>query len=170
MATEPGISNRFPGNSGLNLVLDCVFRDVLAQTANPALAWQALLTMVLRIAYYNWLPAFDLSSDVSVTSMVSCQIPKRTIGFVVVMVNLILHLIAFSAVVCWFCSTTQYSSLGQSWQVVAQLKAPAIEDILQEATILDDKEVEKKLGSVLRHRRLRLMEDRGGERVCFLHS
>ncbi|KAL1640432.1 hypothetical protein SLS58_006930 [Diplodia intermedia] len=170
MATEPGISNRFPGNSGLNLVLDCVFRDVLAQTANPALAWQALLTMVLRIAYYDWLPAFDLSAPVSVTSMVSCQVPRRTVGFAVVMANLVLHSIAFGVVVFWFCFTTRYSSLGQSWQVVAQLKAPATEDVLQEATILDDEEVEKKMGSVLRHRRLRLMEDRGGERVCLLHN
>lgn len=48
--------------------------------------------------------------------------------------------------------------------MVAQLKAPATEEILQEATILDDKEVEKKMSSVLRHRRLRLMEDREGER------
>lgn len=37
----------------LSPILNAIFRDTLIDTGNPALAWQALTTSVMRMAYYD---------------------------------------------------------------------------------------------------------------------
>lgn len=82
------------------------------------------------------------------------------------MVKLLLHLVTFSTVLSLFCSTTNHSMLGQSWQVVAQLKALETELLLEESTTLADKEVGKKADAVRLRKRFMIKEKVGSGRVC----
>lgn len=56
----------------LDPILNAIFRDTLIDTNNPALAWQALMTSVMRMAYDDWLPTFDSFSDAKITSTIPC--------------------------------------------------------------------------------------------------
>ncbi|KAF2143156.1 uncharacterized protein K452DRAFT_201534, partial [Aplosporella prunicola CBS 121167] len=132
----------FPGTVYmLSQVLNAIFQDTILETDNPALAWQALMTTVYRMAYYDWLPTFDSMSDVNTVSRVPCQMPVRYNGFIIVATTLAIHLSLFIVVTVWFYKGTQISLLHNSWQVVAQLVSVETESVLENATMMDDKGV-----------------------------
>lgn len=83
--------NRF----GLNPTLNCIFKDTIEDTGSPARAWQALLTLVFQMAYYDWLPTFDALTNATTSSMIACQTPQHFNGFGVVVLNLAVHLFIF---------------------------------------------------------------------------
>lgn len=126
-------------------ILNSIFRDTLIDTGNPALAWQALTTSVMRMAYYDWLPTFDTFLDAKITSKVPCQVPIHFTGFSIVTADLALHLILFTVSVIWFSLATKTSLLNNAWQVVAQLKSRETEGLLDHATVLTDSEVKRKI-------------------------
>lgn len=129
----------------LSPILNAIFRDTLIDTGNPALAWQALTTSVMRMAYYDWLPTFDSFSDAKITSTVPCQVPIHSTGFSIVAANLALHLVLFTISVVWFRLATKTSLLNNAWQVVAQLKSRETEELLDHAIVLTDSEVKRKI-------------------------
>ncbi|KAL1623259.1 hypothetical protein SLS56_008364 [Neofusicoccum ribis] len=127
----------------LSPVLNAIFRDTLLDTDNPALAWQALMTTVLRMAYYDWLPTFDSMTRLETRSKVPCQIPLFYRGFAIVMANLAVHLAIVTAAAVCFGRMTTTSLLNSSWQVVAQLKTKETERILDHATMAHDSEARR---------------------------
>lgn len=127
----------------LNPVLNAIFRDVLVETDNPALAWQALVTTVLRMAYYDWLPTFDTISEVKTVSHVDCLKPQHFLGFLIVAGNIFIHLCLVLIITVYFGNTTSSSLLNNAWQVVAQLRGPETEVLLKTATVTNDQEIKQ---------------------------
>jgi hypothetical protein len=167
--TLPDYSSFNVSQTSLHPSLNAIFRDALVDTGNPAVAWQALTTSVLRTAYYDWLPMFEKDEFITTTSLVPCQLPLYTKGFIVVMVNLGLHLFLVIAIFMWFARKTKYSLLNNAWQVVAQLVGPETEKIFDVSTMSDDKTIRhlvKNQGQL--RRRFRVAETFNGERVCLL--
>jgi len=139
-------------------VLNAIFTDIMDETGNPALAWQALVTSVLRNAYYDWLPAFTVRGNITTTHMVPCQRPVRRLGFYIVMAVLAAHLILVVAVCMWFYSATRYTVLGDVWQVVEQLRAKEIDDLRDDVPVVNERVIERAIrgSDQLRKQRVRL--------------
>lgn len=151
-----------------NLVLNTIFEDIMKETDNPALAWQALVTAVMRMAYYDWLPTFDYTGNATVTSMVPCQKPQHCTGFILVMANLFVHLVFVAVSSFLFFTRTRYSLLGNCWQAIAQIKAPGTGIYLDNATMLDDKKVKQEIDREGTRRRVNIRRNDEDDRVCLL--
>lgn len=145
-------------SASLSPALDAMFTDIMDDTGDPAVAWQALMTSVLRNAYYNWLSIFSVSGNITTTHMVPCQRPVRKFGFYVVMAVLGTHLLLVVGVCVWFYATTSYTMMGDVWQVVEQLRNPEVDELLAHVSTVDDHVVESaiKASDQLRKRRVRL--------------
>lgn len=152
----------------INPILNTIFLDIMKETDNPALAWQALVTSVMRTAYYDWLLTFDHTGNATVTLMVPCQKPKYWKGFALVMANLLVHLALVISSSFLFFTRTRYSLLSNAWQVIAQVKAPETELYLDNATMLSDKEVKREIGHMWARRRFNIRRNNEDGRVCFL--
>ncbi|KAL0258769.1 hypothetical protein SLS55_006273 [Diplodia seriata] len=141
-------------------LLGSLVADVVAETGNPALAWQALLTSTTRAAYYDWLPTFTAKSNISKTSMVYCQVPRHSRGFFIVVADMAVHLLLVAGTVIWFCKATCTTMISDAWHVVGHFKSRGVNEMLEEVTVVDDSNVKEviKNSEVLRRRRLRSVE------------
>jgi hypothetical protein len=148
----------YADNLSLPPVLNAIFTDIMDETGNPALAWQALMTSVLRNAYYDWLPAFTVRGDITTTHMVLRQRPVRRIGFYIVMSVLAAHIILVIVVCVWFYSATRYTVLGDVWQVVKQLRAKEIDDLCDDVPVVNERVIERAIrgSDQLRKQRVRM--------------
>lgn len=152
----------------LNPVLSTMFADIMEETDNPTLAWQALVTTLMRMAYYDWLPTFDYMGNATITSMVPCQKPQYRKGFLLVMANMLLHLVFVAASSFLFFTRTRHSLLSNAWQVIAQIKAPETELYLENATTVDDKKVKREIDCKGARRRFNISRNNEDGRVCLL--
>lgn len=143
-------------------------QKILEETDNPALAWQALTTSVMRSVYYDRLPTFSAEETVTITRVVSCLIPVGRTGFTIVMINILVHHALVVATFVWFICSTRYSRINCAWQAVAQIKAPETEELLDKATMVDDKTVKKWVeeDENLRERRFKIKLEPENRRVC----
>ncbi|KAM5350185.1 hypothetical protein ACJ41O_006690 [Fusarium nematophilum] len=97
-----------------------IFQDILSTTGNPALALQAHYTTLFQVAYYDFLPEFDVAMDSSVVFFVPALMPQRWAGFAAVVAVVGVHFVCVVVSLFLFVSATEYSLLGNAWQVVAQ--------------------------------------------------
>ncbi|KAF2140814.1 uncharacterized protein K452DRAFT_359269 [Aplosporella prunicola CBS 121167] len=139
-------------------ILNNTITDIMQDTEDPALALQALLTMVQRAAYYDWLPTFSAKSTITTTSMEPCQLPMFSRGFIIITVNLGIHLILVTGIFFWFLKATRYTLINDVWQVVASLKAKDIDEVLDGVAVADDRNVKRFINASegLRKRRVRV--------------
>ncbi|KAF9630456.1 hypothetical protein BFW01_g1018 [Lasiodiplodia theobromae] len=117
--------------------------DVLHDTDDPALAWQALTTSLMSAAYHDWLHIFTRSEPVSTSLIMSRQVPSFSTGFLIVVANLLLYLFLFAAALVCFIRETRYSRLNNAWQAISQLVAPETEMILERGTNANDEDVQR---------------------------
>ncbi|KAI1624598.1 hypothetical protein EDD37DRAFT_352246 [Exophiala viscosa] len=111
------LSNFMQGST----VTSTLFTDTISATNSPALALQAVLTTMLRQAYYSFLPTFDAESNVTVSSFQPAQIPVRTRGFWAVLGITVAHFVLCLVALVGFISFTHVSSLKNAWQVMADI-------------------------------------------------
>lgn len=138
-------------------VLNSIIADIIEETDDPALAWQALTTSALRSAYYDWLPTFTTNSTATTTSLIPCQLPRHNRGFFIVIADLVLHALLVIGVFVWFCKATRYMMINDAWHVVAHLKDRDINEALAGVTVANDRAVTSMIRSSkeLRKRRMR---------------
>lgn len=156
------------GSTELYYIIDQVVQNILEETENPALAWQALTTFVMRSVYYDRLPTFSAEETVTITRVVSCLIPVGRTGFTIAMVNMLVHHALVITALVWFVWSTKYSRINCAWQAVAQIKAPETEELLDKATVVDDNMVQKLVeeDENLRRRRFKIKLEPENGRVC----
>lgn len=152
----------------LHPILSSLVNDILDETDDPALAWQSLSFSVLRMVYYDWLQAFTASTTIHTTSMVIHQAPVHSRGFFMVMGILAANIVIMISIFFWFWSGTRYSLLRSAWQVVAQLKAPETERLLDNATMANDSRVKDMIeeDEALKERRFRITTQEDHDRIC----
>ena len=127
-----------------NIVMVGVFNDTLTETNSPALALQAVLTMALRMSYYDWIPLFDAESGTTMTFFESALIPIYRRGFWAVITIVSIHVVISIIAIIGFITRTQQSLLKNSWQVIAQIaKNQEVSEVLQRAEVATDSEISK---------------------------
>ncbi|KAF4545801.1 uncharacterized protein LTHEOB_5060 [Lasiodiplodia theobromae] len=156
-------------SSTLHPILTALAIDILAETDNPALAWQAIFTCVIRNAYYDISSYFTARERVTTTSLLSPQRPVRYRGLGIVLVNIVLHHVLVLVMLYWFCAGTRYTLLGNCWQSIAQLRAAEMEDVFGNMTLETDKDVKRRIRrseGTSKGLRFRVMPQAGSDRVC----
>lgn len=168
--TVQGIFHDYPEDTNaltLHEMPNAIFRDIILHTGNPAIAWQALITVVLSTTYHDWVTMFDKKENITTVSTVPCLLPLYSKGFIISIANICLHLVLMSSITVWFATETEYSLLNRSWQVMAQLEAPATEKLMQDSTMVDDKTIRRRIeANAQPRRRLWVRKTFDGERVC----
>lgn len=130
---------------GSNILIQ-VFGDVIADTDSPALALQAILTIVLRAAYYDWLQLLNNNSSTKTVTFQQALIPLHHTGLCAV-----ISILATLLVLCWiitfaFFAWTSKTLLNNSWQSVAQLSnSEEVSFILRDANMETDSEVKNRI-------------------------
>jgi len=124
-----------------------LFGDTLETTGSPARALQAWFTTLTAQQYYDSLPRLTGSGKATCVYSVRVAAPSRWVGFAVVAVMLVVHVVLVAATTACFVRRTEHSFLGNSWSAVAQVMSDVTAPLLSRATELDDREVEKMIRS-----------------------
>jgi len=136
-------------------VLISLFNDILVDTGSPALALQAVLTVTLRMAYFDWTQSFNAPSNISTISFQEAIVPIRKIGFLIVVSIMIFHLLACLCILVAFGIFARRTMIGNYWHVTAQLaNCPEAIPILRHAQLRTDKEVRRFIvdSNLVKHR------------------
>ncbi|KAF2137424.1 uncharacterized protein K452DRAFT_302004 [Aplosporella prunicola CBS 121167] len=153
----------------LHPVSIALVEDILEDTDNPALAWQALTTSLMGAAYRDWAPYFTVSEPVTTILAISTQFPQHQKGFWIVVGNLVAHFALVTTAFIWFLRSTQYSLLNNPWQAVSQLIAPETKELLENATMADGKQVQECIRASGREGlRFKIKKESEKDRVCLL--
>lgn len=134
------------GNA-MHVTHDAIFTQTLKETGNPALALQALNTVLTQVTYYDSLPRFELSSPAQLRMVSKVSVPAKWTELIIVMVLLAMHSIMLIAAIVVFLLATEHTQLGNIWQTVAQISSRGTSDILNQVTGMSDKEVRNYLKS-----------------------
>lgn len=119
MCTGSCTTRGIRSGTGLAVILNEIIRD--PNSGSPALALQAVLTQILREVYYTWMIVFDLETDITIVPSVTVLIPRRHLGFWIVVGIILLHL-ALCLIACVaFAALTEVSYLNNGWQAVADI-------------------------------------------------
>ena len=118
-----------------------MFQDTLRATENPALALQALLTVLCQMLYYEALPKIIPGRAASTAFSSVVLVPARWSGFIGTAVILATHLAIVLIVTTAFLTYTSTSMLGNFWQGVSQVVTEETLPILKQADRMKDKEV-----------------------------
>lgn len=129
--------------------------ETLLSGGSLVFTMQSLLTVVAGTVYYEQLPNFNNKTLVQQTDLVLAQIPagKGTIyepspagfqrGFVAVLVVTAIHVALIVTITSLFFMETTISTLGNSWQTIAQIYDAATLEYIAKASLAPDSEVEK---------------------------
>ncbi|KAF5024557.1 hypothetical protein F66182_3320 [Fusarium sp. NRRL 66182] len=122
-----------------------VFQNILHITGDPAEAMQAVVFRFYQMLYYDWLPNFDPTREITTIHAQDVLIPQKWEGLVVVIVIIVAHFILTAIAMVLFAQRTQSSLLGNAWQAVSQVVSPDTQDIIRAASGKDfkDKDVEE---------------------------
>ncbi|RKL03346.1 hypothetical protein BFJ70_g17288 [Fusarium oxysporum] len=121
-----------------------VFQNILHLTGDPALAIQAVVFRFYQMLYYDWLPNFNPTHEVTTIHAKDVLIPQQWRGFVLVMAIIVAHFVVTTLTMVLFAQRTQSSLLGNAWQAVSQAVSPDTQDIIRAAGSegMKDKDVE----------------------------
>ncbi|KAJ4244575.1 hypothetical protein NW762_014431 [Fusarium torreyae] len=110
-----------------------MFQSILHETGNPAIAFQAIMFRVYQMLYYDWLPIFEPTHEVTSINAQNVVVPQQWTGFIVVTAILTTHFILTALTLVLFAKRTKSSLLGNAWQAVSQLVSPETQDIIRAA-------------------------------------
>jgi hypothetical protein len=122
-----------------------IVQHILEATKNPALALQALFTILTQMSYSDFLPQFDVSAPTKYATSSNILMPVQWTGFGVVMGLLLLHFALVLVTVIMFLISTELSLLGNAWQSVAQVASKDTAELIHHASTLTDGEVKRLL-------------------------
>src|SRR6478735_10497355 len=117
-----------------------VFRDVIEQTGDLALAIQAVLTRLFQMTYYYLMDEYNVVVPITTTHAVTMLIPVRWLGLKLVIILVAVHHFLMCLIICLFLKWTRVSALGNAWQAVAHAASKTTD--FESADTALDKEVE----------------------------
>jgi hypothetical protein len=131
------VSDIYPDPSFSSLL-----QDILQNGGDIAHAVSSLITVVSGSTYYDQLGQFNGIGNTTQTMFVSVLTPQHRRGYVAVLVVTLLHLQLAGMCLLLFLMRTKVSSIGNSWQTLAQVKDPRTGRLLDLGTLATDGEVE----------------------------
>jgi hypothetical protein len=118
-----------------------LLQQSLEKTGSPALALQALLTVLMQLSYYDVFPLYDVYYPATVGLAEDVLIPRRWNSFAGVIGILGLHFVLVSIAVILFITRTEMSLLGNAWQAVSQVMSTDTADAVHHGAMATDDEV-----------------------------
>lgn len=118
-----------------------IFQRVFQETGNPALAMQALWTILHQMAYYDWLPQYDITAPASIRMFEDMYLPVRWTGLSIILGLLGLHALIMIIAVVMFLWKTETSMLRNSWQAISQVVSPHTADAIHHGSGMTNKEM-----------------------------
>ncbi|KAF2027357.1 hypothetical protein EK21DRAFT_72099 [Setomelanomma holmii] len=122
-----------------------ILQEILHATGNPALVVQSLFTILLQMAYYDFLPEYDLTATANYYSEVQVNVPVQWTAFAGVLAMLFIHFALLTIAVVLFLTRTEMSLLGNSWQAVSQVMSTDTANVVQHGATASDKEVKRSM-------------------------
>jgi hypothetical protein len=118
-----------------------LFQNIIQKTQNPALAFQTLYTILLQMAYYDFLYEYDVELEAKYKTSDSLDIPYLWKGLGVVLSLLGLHFALIVTALQMFLTRTEMSLLGNAWQAVSQVVSTDTAGVLHNGATTTDREV-----------------------------
>ncbi|KAF2824836.1 hypothetical protein CC86DRAFT_47604 [Ophiobolus disseminans] len=147
-AQSPGFSRAFciSCDNAINPVHVQVFNDILDETGSPALALQAHISLLVRTAYYTWLPFFNVPGEASAIHTKQRLVPVVGWGFWTVLALASTHFVLCIIITVLFVGHTNHSLLGNAWAAFAQVASTEEAHLLmRDGTLRPDKNVSRML-------------------------
>ena len=118
-----------------------LFQGILRTTENPAVALQALITVLTSMSYYDLLHAFSISAPATTSFSREVLAPIRWHGLIGVVIVISVHFLLLVIFVVLFTRSTSYSTIGNSWQAIAQVVSEDTVRVVDASADMTDKEV-----------------------------
>jgi hypothetical protein len=129
-----------------DVLLQGLVQDILRNGGNIAFALQSIITVLSGSAYYDQLPVFDHKDNITASTFELTLTPQgRCRGFVIVMTFIVVHILLTAFITFMFLTSTVVSSLGDSWQVAAQIRGRAVDKYLSDASLSRDEEIKNRI-------------------------
>lgn len=126
-----------------------IFNRIIQSTTHPALALQALFTILYGSAYYDYARQFDMTAPAEYTVYISVLRPTQWTGLIAVIAVLSVHCILVAVVLVWFILGGHGTLIGGAWSVFAQTASEDMETWLKEAStsMSSDSDVRRRMKS-----------------------
>ena len=131
--------------------LKSVFTDAIYETGNPALALQAFFTIMMQMAYYDFLSFATIGRDAMITMIEEASVPTRSGGFIAIAALIIVHMVLISLSTAIFVRRTQHTLLHNSWQVITGASDLLKDNIIAGSSSSSDCDIRKALKAEGRH-------------------
>lgn len=125
-----------------------LFQQMMQKTNNPALALQGLWTNLFTMAYYDFLPEYNLDGLARFEMTSDVELPTMSRALCVVLGLLGMHFALILISLVLFLTRTEMSLLGNAWQAVSQVMSTDTAEAVHRATNETDGELR---GSLRRH-------------------
>ena len=123
-----------------------LFASSLSATGRPALALQALATVLASTTLRSSLPQLTVSHDATISASVYALVPRNTRGIFAVAGVVLSNIGTLGGIALLFLLRTRHSKLGDTWRTVSQLVSDETQWVLDESTEYDDAAVAAMLG------------------------
>jgi hypothetical protein len=118
-----------------------IFQDILRGTGNPASAVQTIFTILLQMAYYDFIFEYDLKAQAKYKVSDILDIPCRWSALGAILGLLGLHFALVSTALSMFLKRAEMSLLGNAWQAVSQVVSTDTAAVLHHGATTTDREV-----------------------------
>jgi hypothetical protein len=122
---------------------DSIFKQTLAETNKPALAIQAIFTVLSANIYYAFLDCYNVSDISTVQTVQPVIIPITKRGLFIVYGIIGLHFLTVGVVFGLYFNSGIPKFLDQAWQTVSQIRCGDASEFLDDASNLGDQAVQK---------------------------
>jgi hypothetical protein len=91
----------------VNSAISAIFNDVIRLTNRPALALQAVATVVAGMAYYDAVQLFTVPTTASYITYVPVAVPVQWTGLIIVIIIAFAHCILMVTILVIFCKFSE---------------------------------------------------------------
>ena len=126
--------------------LSTIFNDVVRHTKHPALAIQAIFTIVAGMSYVDTIELFTEYAPATYSNYVPILKPTSQTGYAIVLVVVLTHCIFVIAVTWMFARSAKQSFIGNAWSAMAQVaQSQEGQDWLRDASMSTDGMMTKRI-------------------------
>lgn len=139
---------RFTSNttSIVHPVFSALFNDITRLTRHPALALQAVLTVVSGMTYSDQSSTFTITAPALVKQHVAVLAPVQWVGLTIVLAISAIHCILVTTILVVYARSQKRSMIGSAWSALGQIvQGPVMREWIQDCTLDDDNTMSDKL-------------------------
>lgn len=153
--------------------MTALFQQILGNQRGIASAIQSLLTVFTSMSYYDQLQQFNSANEITTTSFIVVSKPASVRGITAVTVVASVHMLLVAYVIYEFLFRSSISTIGNAWQVVAQVVQGDAKKLVDSAGLATDSRVEDAVKTQRWKRRLvglRISADRVNVELTYKDS